>query len=167
MIYLFFIKNDINNNIKSFIHKLKSLTFQAKLGSMYYKSMRNAYLSRDIGNILGANVSDCFRAGYLSKFDLVSNLVSSFPNLQGIVGKYYSKMVSENKLVCEALEQQYWPKFSGDNIPDNTVSQSLAIADRFDFLLGMFFIGHKVTGDRDPFALRRAAVGILYIFSPE
>ena len=140
---------------------LKSVTFQAKLGSVHDKSERVARLAVRIAEAIGADASLARRAAELSKCDLLTLMVGEFPELQGLMGKYYAQHDSEPAEVSAALEEQYWPRFAGDRVPETRTGIALALADKLDTLAGIFAIGQKPTGTRDPFGLRRAALGVL------
>ena len=140
---------------------LKSVTFQAKLGSLYDKAERVGRLAVRIAESIGADATLARRAAELSKCDLLTLMVGEFPELQGLMGKYYAQHDGEPPEVCAALEEQYWPRFAGDRIPETRTGIALALADKLDTLAGIFAIGQKPTGTRDPFGLRRAALGVL------
>lgn len=142
---------------------LKGVTFQNKLGSLFDKSQRVASLAGRIANSIGGDEAAARRAGELSKCDLLTAMVAEFPELQGLMGKYYAEHSGEAEEVCAAIEEQYWPRFSGDRLPRTRTGAALAVADKLDTIAGIFSIGQKPTGTRDPFALRRAALGILRI----
>jgi glycyl-tRNA synthetase beta chain len=112
---------------------------------------------------LGADQDLVRRAADLCKADLMSDMVAEFPKLQGVMGRYYAQYQQEDPSVCAAIEQHYWPRHAGDQIPQNPVAQAIALADRLDSLVGIFAIGEKPGGDKDPFALRRAALAVLRI----
>lgn len=157
----FFWETDRKVRLDSRIEALKSVTFQAKLGSLFDKSERVAALAAQIAAAIGADVSQAQRAARLSKCDLLSAMVGEFPELQGLMGKYYAQHDGEAADVCLALEEQYLPRFAGDRLAENRIGIALSIADKLDTIAGIFSIGQKPTGARDPFGLRRAAVGIL------
>lgn len=140
---------------------LKSLTFQNKLGSMYAKSERVAALAERIAQSIGGDVAIARRAAELAKCDLLTAMVGEFPELQGLMGKYYAQHSGEAAEVCAAIEEHYWPRFSGDRLPQTRAGIAVALADKLDTIAGIFAIGQKPTGTRDPFALRRAALGAL------
>ena len=142
---------------------LKGVTFQNKLGSLYDKSERAAQLAARIARTLGFEEAAARRAAELSKCDLLTAMVGEFPELQGLMGKYYAAHSGEPEDVCAALEEQYRPRFSGDQLPATQTGIAVAIADKLDTIAGIFAIGQKPTGTRDPFALRRAALGVLRI----
>lgn len=142
---------------------LKNVVFQNKLGTVYEKSERVAHLTGEIAKQLGAAETLGIRAAQLAKCDLVSEMVGEFPELQGIMGEYYARHDGENEAVAIALREQYMPRFWGDSLPETAIGQALAIAEKLDTLCGIFGIGQPPTGDKDPFGLRRAALGVLRI----
>ena len=142
---------------------LDQVLFHKKLGSILDKVERIRALTSHIGNILGANADHVNRAVDLCKADLVTDMVAEVPELQGVIGRYYAANQGEAKAVCGAIEEHYLPKFAGDRLPKSDVSQSIALADRLDSLVGIFACGEVPTGDKDPYALRRAALGVLRI----
>jgi glycyl-tRNA synthetase beta chain len=159
----FFYDADCKHNLADSIEKLKSIVFQNKLGSLYDKTQRIKTVARWIAEQIGSRQSDVERAADLCKCDLVSNMVYEFPELQGIMGRYYAANDGENPEVCAAMDDIYRPRFAGDQLPESQTGIALAIADRIDTLVGIFGIGQPPTGAKDPFALRRAALGILRI----
>lgn len=140
---------------------LKSVTFQAKLGSLFDKSERASSLAQRIAESIGGSAELASRAAQLSKCDLLSAMVGEFPELQGLMGKYYAEHDGENSEVATALEEQYWPRFAGDKLPATKTGIALSIADKLDTIAGIFCIGQKPTGTKDPYGLRRAALGVL------
>jgi glycyl-tRNA synthetase beta chain len=159
----FFWKQDCKQRLDSRLEQLKTVVFQQKLGSMFDKTQRVAKLSASIAKLLNADHALAIRAAELSKCDLMTEMVGEFPNLQGIMGRYYAEHDGEDPAVVEAIDQHYRPRFAGDELPLGVISQIVALADRLDSLLGIFAIGQLPTGDKDPYALRRAALGILRI----
>jgi glycyl-tRNA synthetase beta chain len=137
--------------------------FQKQLGTLKEKSERISALSAFIASQIDANETQAARAGLLAKTDLMSNMVMEFPDVQGVMGKYYALNDGEDAPVAEALYEQYMPRFAGDALPSSGVSASVALADKLDTLVGIFGIGQLPKGDKDPFALRRAAIGVLRI----
>ena len=135
--------------------------YHVKLGSVADKTTRVAALARTIASMIDANPDEAERAALLCKADLVSDMVGEFASLQGIMGRYYAENDGEPTAIIEAVEQHYWPRFSGDQLPTAGVSQAVALADRLDTLVGIFATGEKPTGVKDPYALRRAALGVL------
>lgn len=159
----FFYETDKKTTLEARRESLKSIVFQAKLGSVFDKTERVATLSEILAPITGAEPSLARRAAELSKSDLVSEMVGEFDDLQGTMGRYYAINDGEHTEVAEALFEQYLPRFSGDAIPATATGATLALADRLDTLVGIFGIGQPPTGSKDPFALRRASLGVLRI----
>jgi len=159
----FFWQRDNETTLADLRTKLAGVVFQQKLGSLYDKSERIASLATTIANLLGADIKLAERAAALSKCDLLTELVAELPELQGIIGRYYAINNGEDKEVATALDEQYMPRFAGDQIPQTKTGQIISIADKLDTLVGIFAIGKAPTGDKDPFALRRAALGVLRI----
>ncbi len=157
----FFFDTDSKVSLDSYNEKLKAIVFQNKLGSLFDKTERVKQLAQAIAHKIGANETKVSRAAELCKSDLMTNMVYEFPDLQGIMGKHYAIKQSEDTEVAEALDEIYWPKFSGDQLPKTKTGLVLALADRIDTLVGIFGIGQAPTGAKDPFALRRASVGVL------
>jgi glycyl-tRNA synthetase beta chain len=159
----FFWKTDREQTLENRREALRSVTFQTQLGSQFDRSERIAKLATHIADALGGDPSLTRRAAELSKCDLLTNMVGEFPELQGTMGKYYAQHEGEAAEVCEALEEQYLPRFSGDGLPSTAVGRALALADKLDLIAGIFGIGQKPSGTRDPYGLRRAALGVLRI----
>jgi len=159
----FFWTQDQKSKLEDRQEKLKTVVFQKKLGSLFDKTTRVSKTASYIANSLGADVNQTQRAALLCKCDLLTDMVGEFPGLQGVMGSYYAKHDGEATHVVSALNDYYKPRFAGDTLPDHEVSQSLALADRLDTLVGIFAIGQIPTGDKDPFALRRTALGVLRI----
>ena len=159
----FFYKNDARVSLFDRREQLKTVVFQEKLGSVYAKTERVALLARTLAVSTGADPQVAFRAGELCKSDLVTDMVGEFTDLQGVMGRYYALNDGEDSQVAEALLEQYLPRFSGDVVPRTAVGATLALADKLDTLVGIFSIGQQPSGSRDPFALRRASLGILRI----
>ena len=162
---LFFYKEDTKKDLESYTEKLKSVVFQAKLGTVYDKSLRIEKLSSNIIDLLKLNSDkeDTIRAAKLCKADLVTGMVFEFTELQGIMGREYAKVSGENEAVSEAIFEHYLPRFAGDMLPKTNVGITLSIADKLDSICGFFAIGIQPTGSQDPYALRRQALGILNI----
>ena len=160
---VFFWDQDRKKKLEDHIASLETVVFQKKLGTLADKSKRVAVIAKAIAEKLGANQADAERAAMLSKCDLMTEMVYEFTDLQGIMGRYYAKHDGENDEVAAALDEQYMPRFAGDELPLSVTGQILAISDKLDTLLGIFAIGQKPTGEKDPFALRRATLGILRI----
>ena len=159
----FFFDSDQKTTLAARTGLLKNIVFQAKLGSIYDKSQRVAAVAAALADMLGADPAKAQRAAALAKADLVTQMVGEFADLQGIIGRYYAINDGEDPEVAEALFEQYLPRFAGDSLPQTATGQALAIAEKLDTMAGMFAIGQPPTGDKDPFALRRAALGILRI----
>jgi len=159
----FFFKQDKKNPLSSHNERLQNVVFQAELGTVFDKAQRVSKLAGIIASTLGADVAMAERAGLLSKCDLSTEMVGEFPELQGIMGTYYARHDGEAEEVALALNEQYQPKFAGDELPATTTGQAVAVADKIDTLVGILGIGKHPTGDKDPFALRRAALGALRI----
>lgn len=157
----FFFLQDQKQPLASRSEKLANMVFQAQLGTLWDKTVRIAMLAVELTKFTGAQVADAERAAMLCKCDLTSELVGEFPELQGIAGTYYARLEGENNEVAEALGEQYLPKFAGDALPHTKTGTTIALADRLDTLVGIFGIGQAPTGSKDPFALRRSAIGIL------
>lgn len=159
----FFYKNDKQASLSSRRESLKQVVFQAKLGSVYDKTERVALLAEAMVEFTGGKSKLARRAGELCKSDLVSDMVVEFADLQGTMGRYYALHDGEDKEIAQALFEQYLPRFAGDELPITPTGIALALADRLDSLVGIFSIGQQPSGSRDPFALRRASLGVLRI----
>lgn len=159
----FFYETDRQTTLAKQRESLRSIVFQAKLGSLFDKTERVASLARTLSETTGADGTLAYRAGELSKSDLVSEMVGEFDDLQGTMGHYYAMHDGEDPEVANALFEQYLPRFAGDIIPTTRTGITLAIADRLDTLVGIFGIGQPPSGSKDPFALRRASLGVLRI----
>ncbi len=159
----FFWEQDNKKKLEDHIESLDKVVFQNKLGSVGDKSRRIASIAEAIAKELNENVAYAKRAGLLSKCDLMTEMVCEFADLQGIMGRYYALNDGEPDEVADALDEQYLPRFAGDNLPAGKIGQIVSLADKLDTLLGIFAIGQKPTGEKDPFALRRAALGVLRI----
>lgn len=162
----FFYETDLKTPLAVRREKLKSVVFQEKLGTVYDKTERIAKLAAFIaGKIHGTHDSTktdwARRAGELSKADLLSNMVGEFAEMQGVAGTYYARHDGEPNEIAEAIREHYLPRFAGDELPTTATGVAVALADRFDTIVGIFGIGQPPTGSKDPFALRRAALGIL------
>ncbi len=140
---------------------LREVVYQRGLGSLYDKAMRTAELAAEIAAAIDVEPTTVQRAAALAKCDLVTGMVGEFPELQGIMGRYYALSDSEPAAVAEAIAEHYLPRFSGDALPASVDGQILAVADKLDTLAGVFAIGKKPSGNRDPFGLRRAALGVI------
>ncbi|WP_339826144.1 glycine--tRNA ligase subunit beta [uncultured Arenimonas sp.] len=156
----FFYDEDLKQGLSSMAEGLASVTYQQKLGSVADKSARVAALAREIAAKVGASPADADRAATLAKADLQSRLVGEFPELQGTAGRYYAAAAGESEAVAAAIDEAYQPRFAGDAIAPSPLGRVLAIAERLDTLAGGFAAGLKPTGNKDPFALRRNALGL-------
>lgn len=159
----FFWEQDNKKKLESHIESLDKVVFQVKLGSVGEKSRRVSNIAEAIAKELNENVEYAKRAGLLSKCDLMTEMVCEFSDLQGVMGRYYAINDGEPTEVADALDEQYMPRFAGDKLPAGKTGQIVSLADKLDTLLGIFAIGQKPTGEKDPFALRRAALGALRI----
>jgi glycyl-tRNA synthetase beta chain len=159
----FFFNTDKKQTLESRLESLKSILFQKQLGTVYEKSERIASMAKSIALLLGTDQRAAHRAGLLSKTDLMTNMVMEFPDVQGVMGMHYARIDGEAELVALAQNEQYMPRFAGDNLPTSDVSVCVALADKIDTLVGIFGIGQTPKGDKDPFALRRASIGVLRI----
>jgi glycyl-tRNA synthetase beta chain len=157
----FFYRTDRQKPLSAHVEALKRVTFQTQLGSQHDKSERVRALARAIAAGVGGNPALADRAAELSKCDLLSNMVGEFPELQGVMGRYYALHDGEPAEVAEALREQYLPRFAGDALPVTRTGMALSIADKLDTIAGVFASGQKPSGTRDPFGLRRAALGLL------
>ncbi|KEF30387.1 Glycyl-tRNA synthetase beta chain [Marinobacter nitratireducens] len=159
----FFYETDRKSRLEDRIDQLKPIVFQEKLGSLYDKSVRVAALASKIASAIGSEPELANRAGMLAKTDLCTEMVLEFTDLQGIMGQYYATNDGEPADVAKALNEQYMPRFAGDELPTTLTGCAVAIADRIDSLVGLFGINQPPSGTRDPFALRRASLGVLRI----
>lgn len=159
----FFYDTDLKTSLESYTPKLEKTIYQEKLGTLKDKVDRVTKLAVYFAEQIGANMEATKRAAELCKLDLFSHMVGEFPELQGIMGKYYASHDGEKAEVANAIEEHYWPRFADDKIPTAPVSVALALADRLDTIVSFFSIDLAPTGSKDPFALRRAAAGFLKI----
>ena len=162
----FFFREDLKRALAERRKELRGIVFQEGLGTLYHKSKRVSRLAGEIARLMGEpqeTIELARRAGLLSKCDLVTEIVGEFPELQGIMGAEYARRSGEAEAVAGAIGEHYLPGFAGDALPVTPIGRALAIADRLDTLVGMFEIGQAPSGDRDPFGLRRAALGVLRI----
>lgn len=155
----FFWDEDLKTPLVSYQEALKNVTYQQALGSLWDKSVRVAELARVIANRVDVDAGQATRAASLAKCDLLTRMVGEFPELQGVMGRYYAQHENEPAEVALALDSVYQPRFAGDTIAAGKVGQVLAVAERADMLAGIFAVGLKPSGNKDPFALRRAALG--------
>ena len=159
----FFWDQDRKQPLADYAPGLHQVLFQEKLGSLGDKSERVARIARWIAQRIGFDEEIADRAARLSKCDLLTQMVGEFPRLQGIMGRYYGEHSGEDPRICLALEEQYLPRQAGDRLPSSDCGRILSLADRLDSLLGIFAIGQKPSGVKDPYGLRRAAIGLLRI----
>ncbi|AWL10520.1 Glycine--tRNA ligase [Saliniradius amylolyticus] len=159
----FFFNTDRKQSLESRLDSLGSVLFQKQLGTLADKSKRIAELAAFVASQLEVNQAYAHRAGLLSKTDLMTQMVMEFPDVQGVMGMHYARFDGEPEVVAKALFEQYLPRFSGDILPSEPESAAVAIADKVDTLVGIFGIGQSPKGDKDPFALRRAAIGLIRI----
>lgn len=159
----FFFETDKQTTLESRLDQLKKVVFQAKLGTVYERSLRVAKLATFIAAEIGQDATECERAAMLSKCDLVTNMVGEFADLQGLMGSYYAANDGESAAVANAINEQYMPRYAGDSLPTSASGAVLAIADKLDSIVGLFAIGQPPTGSKDPFALRRSVIGVLRI----
>ncbi|WP_456377774.1 glycine--tRNA ligase subunit beta [Thiolapillus sp.] len=160
---MFFWEQDGKHRLEDHLESLKSVIFQQQLGSMYDKSMRVATLAAWIAEQTGTDVRLATRAGMLSRCDLMTHMVGEFADMQGIMGRYQALRDGEPEELAQAMEEFYQPRYSGDRLPQTPTGIALSLAEKIDTLCGIFGIGMKPTGDKDPFALRRSALGALRI----
>ncbi len=161
---LFFWQQDLRQPLSAYAGKLDEVTFQKDLGSTGDKLRRLTALAAEIAGELGQDVTDVSRAAALCKADLVTKVVYEFPELQGVMGGYYAAHAGEPDTVSRAIREHYLPTQQGTPIPSTRAGQIVALADKLDTLAGIFAIGQKPTASKDPYALRRAALGVLRIF---
>ncbi|KKO45964.1 glycyl-tRNA ligase [Arsukibacterium ikkense] len=159
----FFFNTDRKTKLADRLDSLKTVLFQQQLGTLAEKSERISKVAGFVAAKIGAEPAAAERAGLLSKTDLMTNMVGEFPEVQGIMGMHYARLDGESEAVALALNEQYMPRFAGDQLPSRLEGAAVAIADKLDTLVGIFGIGQIPKGDKDPFALRRAAIGALRI----
>ncbi|UAJ65697.1 glycine--tRNA ligase subunit beta [Candidatus Schneideria nysicola] len=159
----FFIKKDTNQRLEEYLLKLNNIIFHENLGSLYEKSIRIKHLSVWIGKKIHANIQETKRAGLLSKCDLVTHMVTEFPSMQGIIGMHYAIQDGESYSIALAQKEQYYPRFFNDILPTTLISSAVSLADKIDNIVGILGIYKNPRGESDPFAIRRAAIGVLRI----
>lgn len=159
----FFFDQDRRSSLASRLPRLEAVVYHNRIGTQRQRVDRVRALAIRIATSIDADAALVERAALLAKADLVSDMVGEFPELQGLMGRYYAEHDGEPAAVAAAIEQHYWPRFAGDALPKGPVAQSLALADKLETLAGMFGVGHEPTGDKDPFGLRRAALGVIRI----
>jgi glycyl-tRNA synthetase beta subunit len=157
----FFFETDKKTKLADRVPQLASIVYHNKLGSQLDRVERVRALAKTIAQMIGADPLLADRAALLAKADLVTSMVGEFPELQGIMGRNYALADGEDARVADAIEQHYRPRFAGDALPGGEIATALALADKLEMLAGMFGIGQQPTGDKDPFALRRHALGVI------
>lgn len=157
----FFWSQDLKRPLSAFVERLKTVVFQDQLGTLAEKSQRVGQIGRYLAGLLDYDEELVARAAHLAKCDLMTAMIFEFPGLQGIMGRYYAQHSGEDPAVCAAIEEQYLPRHAGDRLPVTDCGRILALAERLDTLVGIFAIGQRPTGVKDPYALRRAAIGVL------
>ncbi|HEY6822658.1 MAG TPA: glycine--tRNA ligase subunit beta [Burkholderiales bacterium] len=163
----FFYDQDRKQPLESRVPALAKVVYHNKLGTQLERVQRIQLLAGTIARKLGADPMLAERAAWLSKADLLTGMVGEFPELQGVMGRYYARHDGEPQAVADAIEAHYRPRFSGDRLPQGSVACTVALADKLDGLAGLFGIGQAPTGDKDPFALRRAALGLVRILAEQ
>ena len=159
----FFFEQDQKTKLDTRVPKLANVVYHNKLGTQLQRVERIQKLATEIAVQLGANADHAVRAAYLCKADLLTDMVGEFPELQGLMGQYYARIDGEPAPVANAIEAHYRPRFAGDDLPDDNIGAAVAVADKLDTLVGIYGIGLIPTGDKDPFGLRRLALGVLRI----
>ena len=159
----FFFNQDRKERLEARVPRLEKVVYHNKLGTQLQRVMRLQQLAGTVAAMLGADRSLAERAGWLAKADLLTGMVGEFPELQGVMGRYYALADGEPEQVAGAIEQHYRPRFAGDSLPQGPVACAVALADKLDTLAGLFGIGQQPTGEKDPFGLRRAALGVIRI----
>lgn len=159
----FFYDQDRKATLASRVERLAGIVYHSQLGTLGDRVLRLRFLARNIGPRIGADHARSDRAAMLAKADLVTDMVGEFPELQGTMGRYYAHHDGEPEDIADAIAQHYWPRYAGDALPRAPVAMAVALADKLETLAGLFGIGALPTGDKDPFGLRRAAIGVLRI----
>ncbi|MFN8770784.1 MAG: glycine--tRNA ligase subunit beta [Neisseriaceae bacterium] len=159
----FFFDVDKKNPLDFYINKLSNVVYHNQLGTQIERIERLQYIAVEFAKIIGIDIRDTQHAAYIMKADLTTEMVGEFPELQGIMGKYYALYHGENPKIANAIEKHYYPCFSGDNLPNDKLSVVLSLADRLETIVGIWGVGLIPTGDKDPFALRRMALGVVRI----
>jgi glycyl-tRNA synthetase beta chain len=159
----FFWHQDLRYPLSQYTSKLEEVVFQEKLGTLAEKSARVSQICRHIAGLLGLDEELAARSAHLAKCDLMTRMIFEFPSLQGLMGRYYAQRSGEDSCVAAAMEEQYLPRHAGDQLPQTDCGRILSIADKVDTLVGIFAIGQRPTGVKDPYALRRAAIGLMRI----
>ncbi len=159
----FFYETDLKTRLEDRLEKFKHIVFHEKLGTQWERIQRIEQLAAELAPVVGADVEKTKRAARLAKADLLTEVVGEFPELQGLMGKYYALAQREDASVAAACEEHYKPLGPNDSVPTDPVSIAVALADKIDMLVGFWAIGEKPTGSKDPYALRRAALGVIRI----
>src|SRR6185503_13995676 len=159
----FFYDQDRKTRLEARVPQLGKVVYHNKLGTQLERVQRVKLLAGKIARVLGADVLQTERAAELAKADLLTGMVGEFPELQGVMGRYYALHDKEPAAVADAIEAHYRPRFAGDKLPEGGIACAVALADKLDAIAGLFSIGQQPTGDKDPFALRRAALGVVRI----
>lgn len=159
----FFFETDKKSTLDARVLKLANVVYHNKLGNQLQRTERVEKLGGQIAKLIGADVTQTMRAAHLAKADLLTDMVGEFPELQGTMGRYYALQDGESPAVADAIEQHYWPKGAGGVLPQNVVATAVMLADKLETLAGLFGIGQVPTGDKDPFALRRHALGVIRV----
>jgi glycyl-tRNA synthetase beta chain len=159
----FFYDQDRKARLEARVPQLAKVVYHAKLGSQLERVERIQLLAGQIARVLKADAALAERAAWLAKADLLSGMVGEFPELQGVMGRYYALHDGEPREVAQAIEEHYLPRFAGDRLPESTTGAAVALADKLDAMAGLFSIGQHPTGEKDPFGLRRAALGVVRI----
>ncbi|MBY0612616.1 MAG: glycine--tRNA ligase subunit beta [Beijerinckiaceae bacterium] len=157
----FFYETDLKTPLSQRLEKLKSITFHAKLGTQHERVQRIVALAQELAPRIGADRDKAARAALLAKADLVTEMVGEFPELQGLMGRYYATAQGEDADVARAIEDHYRPQGPSDRVPSDPIAITVALADKIDMLVGFWAIDERPTGSKDPFALRRAALGVI------
>ncbi len=157
----FFYETDLKTKLEDRLPKFENIVFHEKLGTQAERIKRIERLAAEIAPLVGADVEKTKRAAHLAKADLLTEVVGEFPELQGLMGKYYALAQGEDASVAAASEEHYKPQGPNDRVPTDPVSVAVALADKIDTLVGFWAIDEKPTGSKDPYALRRAALGVI------
>ena len=159
----FFYDQDRKQRLETRVPRLANVVYHNRLGSQLDRTQRISKLAGEIARLLKTDAAGAERAAYLCKADLLTDMVGEFPELQGIMGHYYALHDGESVFVAGAIEQHYFPRGAGGELPAGPIAMSVALADKLDTLAGLFGAGQQPTGDKDPFGLRRAALGVIRI----
>src|SRR5262249_54234295 len=159
----FFYETDLKRRLEDRLPKFEQIVFHEKLGTQAQRIARITALAGELASVVGADVAKAERAAQLCKADLLTEVVGEFPELQGLMGRYYAEAQNEDEAVAHASEDHYKPKGPDDLVPADPVSIAVALADKIDTLVGFWLIDEKPTGSKDPYALRRAALGVIRI----